>query len=121
MAGMWYPAIRDGCHRRKYVDLQSVCVTPEAQETQMLELMKKAQTIEEILTVQSRLAEIQSQIEQIKGRMKYMESRTDFATITVDLRETKEGASETERWHQLGFHRLAKIRRLAQWRRNRNK
>lgn len=80
----------------EYVDLQSRLRNAEAQETQMLELMKKAQTIEEILTVQSRLAEIQSQIEQIKGRMKYMESRTDFATITVNLRETKEGVSETE-------------------------
>lgn len=80
----------------EYVDLQSRLRNAEAQETQMLELMKRAQTIEEILTVQSRLAEIQSQIEQIKGRMKYTESRTDFATITVDLRETKEGVSETE-------------------------
>ncbi len=80
----------------EYVDLQSRLRNAEAQETQMLELMKKARTIEEILTVQSRLAEIQSQIEQIKGRMKYMESRTDFATITVDLRETKEGVVETE-------------------------
>ncbi|MHB8159999.1 MAG: DUF4349 domain-containing protein [Thermoleophilia bacterium] len=80
----------------EYVDLQSRLRNAEAQETQMLELMKKAQTIEEILTVQSRLAEIQSQIEQIKGRMKYMESRTDFATITVDLREMKEGVDVTE-------------------------
>ena len=80
----------------EYVDLQSRLRNAEAQEAQMLELMKRAQTIEEILTVQSRLADIQSQIEQIKGRMKYMESRTDFATITVDLRETRDGGGETD-------------------------
>jgi hypothetical protein len=80
----------------EYVDLQSRLRNAEAQEAQMLELMKKAQTIEEILTVQSRLADIQSQIEQLKGRMKYMESRTDFATITVDLRETGNGGGEPD-------------------------
>ena len=34
-----------------------------------------------------------AQIEQIKGRIQYMDSRTDYATITVDLRETKDGGS----------------------------
>ncbi|MHB9111444.1 MAG: DUF4349 domain-containing protein [Thermoleophilia bacterium] len=75
----------------EYVDLQSRLRNAEAQEAQYLALMQRAQTIEEILTVQSRLSEVQSQIEQIKGRMKYMEGRTDFATITIDLRETRDG------------------------------
>ena len=70
----------------EYVDLQSRLRSAEAQEAQMLELLKRAETIDEVLTVQSRLAEIQSQIEQIKGRIKYVESRTDFATIAIDLR-----------------------------------
>ena len=77
----------------EYVDLQSRLRNSEAQEAQMLELMKKAETIEEILTVQSRLSDIQAQIEQIKGRIQYMDSRTDYATITVDLRDTKDGGS----------------------------
>lgn len=77
----------------EYVDLQSRLRNAEAQEAQLLTLMQKAQTIDEILMVQSRLSDIQSQIEQIKGRIKFMESRTDFATITVDLRES--GATVT--------------------------
>jgi len=80
----------------EYVDLQSRLRNTEAQEAQYLALMQRAQTIEEILTVQSRLADVQSQIEQIKGRMKYMEGRTDFATITMDLRETSDGAEPEE-------------------------
>lgn len=80
----------------EYVDLQSRLRNAEAQEAQYLALMQRAQTIEEILTVQSRLAEVQSEIEQIKGRMKYMEGRTDFATITVDLRETGDGEEPGE-------------------------
>lgn len=78
----------------EYVDLQSRLRNAEAEEAQLLTLLEKAQTIDEILMVQSRLSEIRSQIEQIKGRIKYMESRTDFATITVDLRETGESGEE---------------------------
>lgn len=87
----------------EYVDLQSRLRNYEAQEAQMLALMQRAQTIEEILSVQSRLSEVQSQIEQIKGRITYMESRTDFATITVDLRETKDGGAQETGGTDWGF------------------
>lgn len=76
----------------EYVDLESRLRNAQAQEAQLLALMQKAETIDEILLVQSRLAEVQSEIEQIKGRINYIQSRTDFATITVALRET--GATE---------------------------
>ncbi|MCL4473651.1 MAG: DUF4349 domain-containing protein [Actinobacteria bacterium] len=74
-----------------YVDLQSRLRNAQTEEAQLLALMQKAQTMDEILMVQSRLSDIRSQIEQIQGRIKSMESRTDFATITVDLRETAPG------------------------------
>lgn len=78
-----------------YVDLQSRLHNAQAQEAQLLALMQKAQSIDDILTVQSRLADIQLQIEQLKGRLQYVEGRTDFASITVDLRETTDGGGAT--------------------------
>ncbi len=85
-----------------YVDLQSRLRNAPAEEAQLLELMQKAQTVDEILMVQSRLSDIRSQIEQIQGRIKSMESRTDFATISVDLRETA-GAEEPSNGIDWGF------------------
>jgi hypothetical protein len=87
----------------EFVDLQSRLRNYEAQEAQLLALMQRAQTIEEILSVQSRLSEVQSQIEQIKGRIKYMESRTDFATISIDMRETKDGGEQETGGTDWGF------------------
>lgn len=87
----------------EYVDLQSRLRNAEAQEAQYLALMQRAQTIEEILTVQARLDEVRSEIEQIKGRMKYMEGRTDFATITIDLRETRDGEEPDDDDTDWGF------------------
>ncbi|MHB1389802.1 MAG: DUF4349 domain-containing protein [Thermoleophilia bacterium] len=77
---------------QEYVDLQSRLRNAQAQEAQLLSLMQKAQTIDEILSVQGRLSDIQLQIEQLKGRQQYMQGRTDFASISVDLRETSAGA-----------------------------
>lgn len=71
----------------EYVDLQSRLRNAQAQQASLLALMEKAATIDEILLVQARLDEVQLQIEQLNGSIAYMESTTDYATITVDLHE----------------------------------
>lgn len=71
----------------EFVDLQSRLRNAESQQASLLALMQKAATIDEILMVQSRLDEVQLQIEQLKGSIDYMESMTDYASITVELHE----------------------------------
>lgn len=71
----------------QYVDLQSRLRNAQSREASLLALMQKAQSIDEILEVQSRLDAVQAEIEQLQGRINYMDTRTDFATITVQLRE----------------------------------
>jgi len=80
----------------EYVDLESRLRNAQAQEAQMLALLQKAQSVDEILMIQSRLSEIQSEIEQLKGRISYMDTRTGYATIAVELREKADGAGEPE-------------------------
>lgn len=80
----------------EYVDLQSRLRNAESQQASLLALMQKAATIDEILMVQSRLDEVQLQIEQLKGSIDYMESMTDFASITVELREEDVEAAEDD-------------------------
>ena len=70
---------------QEFIDLQSRLRNAEAQQASLLALLEKAGTVDEILLVQSRLDEVQLEIEQLKGRIEYMESMTDYATITVDL------------------------------------
>lgn len=69
----------------EYTDLESQLRNLEATELQYLELMKRAQTIDEILKVQSRLTEIRGQIERTKGRMSYLQRSSEMATITVSI------------------------------------
>ncbi|MBI2918661.1 MAG: DUF4349 domain-containing protein [Chloroflexi bacterium] len=70
----------------EYVDLQSQARNWEAAESQYLELVRKAQNVEETLKVQQQLVSVRGEIERIKGRMQYLERTSSLASLTVSLR-----------------------------------
>lgn len=76
----------------QYIDLESRLKNLGVQEAQYLEIMKKAETVEDILNVSSRLSEVRGQIEQIQGQLKYLASQVDMTSITASL--TEEGDVE---------------------------
>lgn len=69
----------------EYSDLNAQLRNLEATESQYLDLLKKAQSIDDILKVQARLSETRREIERIKGRIVYLERTTDMASITVNF------------------------------------
>jgi hypothetical protein len=73
----------------EYTDLQAQLRNYEATEAQYLEILKKADKVEDILAVQKELSNVRGQIEQVKGRIQYIERTSDMALITVDLQKVK--------------------------------
>ncbi len=73
----------------EYTDLQSKLRNLEASESQLLELMTRAGTVEEILAVQLQLTNTREQIEIIKGHMQYLEQSANLALFTVTLEQSK--------------------------------
>jgi hypothetical protein len=69
----------------EYTDLQARLRNQEATEAQLLELLTKAETIPDILTVQDRISPVRLEIERVQGRINLLDSLTDLATITVEL------------------------------------
>ncbi|MCS6802596.1 MAG: DUF4349 domain-containing protein [Chloroflexota bacterium] len=69
----------------EYADLNAQLRNLEAAEAQYLELMRRAQSIDEVLKVQQQLTAVRGQIERIKGRLTYLERRVEMATINVGL------------------------------------
>ena len=69
----------------EYVDLESRLRNLEATNTRLLDLLARAQTVEEALKVNQALTDIQGQIEWTKGRMQYLEQSAAMSTITVEL------------------------------------
>ena len=71
----------------EYVDLTSRLRALRAEERVLLRLMAQAKTIADTLQIQERLSSIQSDVEQITGRIRYLEARTDYSSISVHLAE----------------------------------
>src|SRR3982074_559131 len=71
----------------QYVDLQARLANQEAQRNAMLALLKRAQSISDIIAVQTQIGQITGQIEQLKGQIQYIEHNTAYSTVSVDLTE----------------------------------
>ncbi len=69
----------------EYVDLDSRLKNLQATEAQLLEIMKRAGKISEVLEVQNQLTQTRSEIEVITGRMKYLKQSAEFSTLTVNI------------------------------------
>jgi hypothetical protein len=71
----------------EYVDLEGRLNYWEQQEAFYSKLLNEAQTIEDLVAVQTQMQDVLLNIEQIEGRLRYLDGRTSFATLTVGLTE----------------------------------
>jgi hypothetical protein len=89
----------------EYTDLNSRLRNLEAGEQRYLDLLGRASTIPDILTVQDRLSAVRLEIEQVQGRLQLLGDLTDLATITAQLdipplpaEEAKTQTAENRGW-----------------------
>jgi hypothetical protein len=73
----------------EYVDLSAKLKNLEATEDQLLKIMEKAETVEDILDVQRELSRTRGDIEQTKARMQYLERTSATSLIEVSLEQSK--------------------------------
>ncbi len=73
----------------EYVDLSAQLNNLEVAEAQLLELMERAGTVEEILAVQRDLSNVRGEIERTKGRMQYLEQTSSTSLISVQLQQAE--------------------------------
>ncbi len=74
---------------QEYTDLTSTLKNLQATEAQLLEIMKKATTVTDILAVQTQLTTTRGQIETTKGRMQYLEQTSATSLISISLTQSK--------------------------------
>ncbi|NPA34770.1 MAG: DUF4349 domain-containing protein [Chlorobi bacterium] len=69
----------------RYYDLQTRLKVKKETEKRYLELLNKAQTIDEILQVQERLEAVRRDIEHIEGRIKMYDRMVTYSTIRIKI------------------------------------
>lgn len=70
----------------EYPDLQSRLRNLGAAEARYLELLNRAETVDEILSVQDRVNNTRLEIEQVQGRLNVLNDLTALATISIEMR-----------------------------------
>lgn len=80
-----------------YVDNEARLKNLQAQETQILEIMKKANTVEEVLKVQTELYKVRGEIESLQARKKNWDKQVEYTTITInaDKKQIVEDSKKT--------------------------
>jgi Domain of unknown function (DUF4349) len=72
---------------QEYVDLRARTRQLQAVESQLLELLDRANTVGAALAVQQQLSQVQLDLEQARGRLQYLDDQVAFSTISLDLHE----------------------------------
>ncbi len=73
----------------EFIDLQARLQNAKATEQRLLEILDKANNVEEILNVEAELNNIREKIEQLTGRIKYLQDAADLATISINIHEPR--------------------------------
>ncbi|MBE6013572.1 DUF4349 domain-containing protein [Anaeropeptidivorans aminofermentans] len=76
----------------EYYDIESRLNTKRREETRLLELLDKADKIEDIITIEARLSEVRSDIEIYEMRMKGMDELVSYSTLYLNVKEDLSGS-----------------------------
>lgn len=72
----------------EFLDIQARLKTKKGLEQRFIDLLKVAKNVTEILEIEKQIGELRSDIESIEGRLKYLQDRVSFSTLTMTFYET---------------------------------
>ncbi len=71
----------------QYVDMESHKKVLLAEQERLLELLERAETIEDIISLESRLSEVRYQIESMESQLRTMDNQVSYSTVYLYINE----------------------------------
>ena len=85
----------------KYVDIEARIKVYEAEEESLIEIMKQAENVTDLISVKERIADVRAQIESYTAQLKSLENQTDYSTITIDVDEVEREVENEGYWSSI--------------------
>ena len=88
-----------------YVATESRVKALQTEEARLLELLAQAETMDDLLTIESRLTDVRTELEQVSSALRVFDNQVDYATIHLNISEVKEYTEVKEPetvWQRIG-------------------
>jgi hypothetical protein len=72
-----------------YVDIDSRKKALKTEESRLLEILNSAETVEDIITVESRLSEVRYEIESIESQLRSYDNLVSYSTVNLNISEVQ--------------------------------
>lgn len=81
---------------RQYADTETTIKSLETQEQRLLDMMAQCETVEDMITVEARLSEVQNELKMYRNRLSGMDTDVAYSTITMNIYEVLEYTPDKE-------------------------
>lgn len=73
-----------------YVATESRIIALETEYDRLLVLLEKAEKLEDLLTIESRLTNVRGELEQVKSQLRVYDNLVNYGTVYLDISEVRE-------------------------------
>lgn len=73
----------------RYVDLESRKKALIIEQDRLLDLLEKAESVEDIITIEQRLSEVRYELENMESQLRTLNNQIDYSTININIQEVR--------------------------------
>ncbi len=73
----------------RYVDLESHKTALTTEQERLLELLEKAETVEDIISIEQRLSDVRYELESMESQLRTLDNQIDYSTINLSIQEVQ--------------------------------
>ena len=87
----------------QYVDLSSHKKMLLTEQERLMELLENAESMEDIITIESRLSEVKYQIESMESQLRTFDNQVDYSTVHINVEEVEHYTPQPEKttWERI--------------------
>ena len=88
----------------QYVSTKSRVEALETEQKRLLELLEEAGSMEDLLTIESRLTDVRWELENYASQLRVLDNQVDYSTVYLNINEVDKPKAVTERtvWQKIG-------------------